>query len=279
MRVVKKLNNNAVVCVDNNNQELIAIGRGIGFPKTPYILDDLNLISKTFYQLDFSQYGLFSEIPIEIFETSSKIVEKAKNMLNTKLNPNLITNLADHIYFAIKRLEKFKSLQLVFSYEIEQFYPKETELGKIALEIIANDLGYYFPKSEITAIAMHFVNAQEEHNQVLFKNDINEENIINEIINRIENFYGCSIDKKSFSYNRLVSHIRYLLNRIINNKQFIDEDKLYDTFKNEHPKIYEVTKYVAHYIAQVTEYELSKNEQLYLMIHIHRILQNDLLTY
>ncbi|WP_368259898.1 CAT RNA binding domain-containing protein, partial [Clostridium paraputrificum] len=36
MIVVKKINNNVAICLDNNNNELIAFGKGIGFPATPY---------------------------------------------------------------------------------------------------------------------------------------------------------------------------------------------------------------------------------------------------
>ena len=46
MRVIKKINNNVALCLDNNNHELIAFGKGIGFPKIPYELDDLNKIDR-----------------------------------------------------------------------------------------------------------------------------------------------------------------------------------------------------------------------------------------
>ncbi len=36
MRVIKKLNNNFAICVDNEGETCIAYGKGIGFPKTPY---------------------------------------------------------------------------------------------------------------------------------------------------------------------------------------------------------------------------------------------------
>ena len=52
MRVIKKLNNNFAICVDGEGKELIAAGKGIGFPKTPYELEDLNLITRTFYDID-----------------------------------------------------------------------------------------------------------------------------------------------------------------------------------------------------------------------------------
>lgn len=32
MKAIKKINNNVAICVDSNNKELIAFGKGIGFP-------------------------------------------------------------------------------------------------------------------------------------------------------------------------------------------------------------------------------------------------------
>lgn len=63
MRVVKKVNNNVAVCIDSNGKELIAFGRGIGFPKTPYELDDLSKIDMTFYKLNRHFELLLTEIP------------------------------------------------------------------------------------------------------------------------------------------------------------------------------------------------------------------------
>lgn len=48
MIAVKKINNKVAVCRDGNQQELIAIGRGIGFPPAPYELTDLSKVDRTF---------------------------------------------------------------------------------------------------------------------------------------------------------------------------------------------------------------------------------------
>ena len=52
MQVINKLNNNFAICIDGEGKELIAVGKGIGFPKTPYEVEDLNLITRTFYDID-----------------------------------------------------------------------------------------------------------------------------------------------------------------------------------------------------------------------------------
>ena len=36
MKVVRNINNNVAVCLDDQGHELIAIGKGIGFKKAPY---------------------------------------------------------------------------------------------------------------------------------------------------------------------------------------------------------------------------------------------------
>lgn len=273
MRVVKKINNNVAICIDGNEKELIAFGKGIGFPKMPYELEDLSLISMTFYRIDKSFYNLMSEIPEDIFHVSALIAEKAKNTLNCTLNPNLVVSLADHINFAIIRLKKYKVMKMLFSYDIEKLYPKETELGRFAVKLIEKELGYYFPESEITNIAMHFVNAEEEADDEI--EGIDAEALINSVIQKIEDFFSITIDKKSFKYNRFVMHLRYFITRVQQKEQFANENgDLMEAMKSKDPKIYECTKFVGNYIDRKLHSETTEDELLYLMIHIKRILNN-----
>ena len=74
MKVVKKINNNVALALDGNGKELVAMGKGIGFPEMPYEVTDLSSITKTFYSIDDSLIGLFSEISEEIFDVSFSIL-------------------------------------------------------------------------------------------------------------------------------------------------------------------------------------------------------------
>lgn len=67
MQVINKLNNNFAICIDGEGKELIAVGKGIGFPKTPYEVEDLNLITRTFYDIDPKYIELFKDIPEKWF--------------------------------------------------------------------------------------------------------------------------------------------------------------------------------------------------------------------
>ena len=117
MRVIKKLNNNAAICVDDNGNQLIALGNGIGFPKTPYVLKDMKKIRKTFYGVNAKYYGLLNEIPDEIFTVSSVIVDQIKRKITRDMNPNIVFTLADHIKFAYDRYKKGLMVQAPYSYD------------------------------------------------------------------------------------------------------------------------------------------------------------------
>lgn len=275
MKAIKKINNNVVICEDDNKKELIAFGKGLGFPPVPYEITDLNLISMTFYKMDRSYYKLLEEIPEEIFEVSALIVKKAQRTLNCKLNPNLLPGLADHINFALTRLKKFKKMKMLFSYDIEQLYPQETELGRYAVKTIQNKLFVRLPDSEITNIAMHFVNAEEE--SVIAPSHVDTDELIQEITQEIEAAFGVVIDRKGFNYNRFVMHLRYYLKRVEEKKQFVDDNSvLFQAMKEESPDIYDCAKRITTMIDEKLDAQSTEDEMLYLMMHIGRILKNNI---
>lgn len=273
MKLVKKINNNVALAIDGNGKELIAMGKGIGFPEMPYEIKDLNAITKTFYSIDNSLIGLFSDIPEEIFDVSFLIVENAKNVLKNSLNPNLVVSLADHINFAITRLTKYKSMKMLFSYEVENLYPVETKLGRWSVKQINKALNVSLPDSEITNIALHFIHAQEE--SVDEENNEAGEAVIDNVVKMVEERFKISIDKESFSYNRFTSHIRFLLIRVGKNEQFVKDEGLFEIVKEKYPEIYDISTEISKYLSSVTKNEISESEQLYLMIHLQRVISKD----
>lgn len=272
MRAIKKINNNVAICMDGNQQELVAFGNGIGFPSMPYEIQDLARIDRTFYCIDSRFLALLNEIPTEVFEVAAQITDQAQQSLQCDLNPNLLVTLADHINFAIIRMKKYRQMKMQFSYDIEQLYPLETELGRYAVELIRKRLGVVLPQSEITNIAIHFINAQWEQNNIMSPN--NQEDLIEQITQQIERFFSIQIDRKTFDFNRFAMHMRYFLKRIHEDRQYTDNDqKLLDVMQQQEPEIYVCVQQISAYIDAAMHKTCTNDELLYLMIHIHRILK------
>lgn len=274
MIVIKKINNNVAVCRDDNNNELIAFGKGIGFPRLPYEINDMNKITMTFYQLDGYYYKLLTEIPADIIQLSAEIVDNSKKIIRRNLNPNIVFSLADHINFAIIRKEQYKPMKLAFSYDIEQLYPIETNIGRLAVTKVYEELGVKLPDAEVTAIAMHFVNGSADE---IFHNDKDPTDfLIDQAVSLIERTFTLEIDRKSFTYNRFVMHLRYYIRRLQDNEPLVADDVtlLIEKFKELTPMVYDCANDIGFLINNQLGTSSSQSEIFYLMVYIKRIVSN-----
>ena len=275
MRIVKKLNNNFAICVDGEGKELIAVGKGIGFPKTPYELEDLNLITRTFYDIDPKYIELFNEIPETVIHFTAKLVDIARNELDYELNPNLVVTMSDHINFCIQRTKKEIYVQMPLIYEVEQSFPSEAKLGRYAVKQIERRFHIRLNQNEASGIAMGFVNARYNTKS---RTDITEDlqrqydEILEDTISIVEDEMGIMIERDSFNFARYCSHLMYLLNRIAS-QQTLDSDNgiMYLSMQEEFPKIAACVDQIAGYFHRKLKIDLSKEEKLYLILHINRI--------
>ncbi len=274
MRAIKKINNNVALCVDGKGTELIAFGKGIGFSKMPYEVA-LRDISMTFYRIDQRFYALLTEIPSNVFEVTALIVRQAQSILAGELNPNLVVSLADHINFAIQRLQKYKEIKMVFSYDVEQLYPEEADLGRYAVQLIRDKLLVVLPDSEITSIAMHFVNAEANIGRAARGEET--EAFLEDLAVAIEQELAIRIDRQGFNYNRFAMHMRYCLKRIQDKAQFQEDDThMLQLMREEYPDLQHCTARLLQKISDRLQEKLTAGEELYLMLHINRLRQNSI---
>ena len=180
MEVIKKINNNAAVCIDSAGNELVAIGTGIGFPAVPYSLDDLDKIQKTYYDINPHYLEMLNDIPENVFRVSSKIVDLYRNKIRDAISSNLVFTLADHLYFAIEREKKNMMIENPLYYDVQHLYETEYEVGKESLKIIQKELGIRMSKTEITNIALHLINARTVAQAATKKQDYQE--IVDDIV-------------------------------------------------------------------------------------------------
>jgi len=270
MRVIKKINNNVALCLDENQTELIAFGRGIGFPQMPYVLDDLNLIDRTFYGVDPSYVGLLNEIPTEVFSLTLKIIQLANQKCRTSFNPNLLFTLADHIHFAMERSQTMTSFTTPLLYDIENLYEDEYAVAKEAVKMIRQHFKIVLPRQEAASIALHLINAKKESERI----DVRETDIEDaEIVALIEAGMGVKINTDSFNYSRFLLHLRYLLKRSKSGSAINSQNRdLYEKVKGDYPDAYKtVMRIVDKICIQHNLPPWEEEEILYLMLHINRL--------
>ncbi|WP_434578596.1 PRD domain-containing protein [Thermoanaerobacterium thermosaccharolyticum] len=218
MIIEKIFNNNAIVARDSDDRELVVMGRGIGFKKSAGEMIDETLIEKTFIlkQNDASEKFklLLEDIPTEYVSICYDIIEYAKNMLNTKLNDYIYVTLTDHIYNAIKMFDEGLENPNPLIWEIKKFYPKEFQVGLKALEFIEDELNKKLPDDEAGNIALHLINAQINSSFNKVENVAEQTKKIHDILNIVMYTYGITLDEKSISYERFITHLRFFFQRL-----------------------------------------------------------------
>ncbi|WP_203663665.1 PRD domain-containing protein [Lacticaseibacillus sp. 53-4] len=270
MKAIKKINNNVAVCLDNENHELIAIGRGLGFPEMPYEITDLSSIRRTFYNVDSMYVGLAKEIPEDIIDASAEVVDMIRMNVNVPISSNLVFTLADHIHFAIQRRKTGMVIAAPMRYDIENLYSDEYELGEKALAIFNKRLKAHLPTEEASNLALHIINAKNMSEAPL-KNEENSD-LISEITDIIAGFFSLYIDKHDFNYSRFVTHMQYLLKRETQGKSLnTDNQQMYADARKNYPKVAECVDQIAEYLQQQRGFTLEDEEKLYLMMHVNRL--------
>lgn len=273
MIIIKVISNNAVMCKDLHGVEVIAIGSGLGFQaKLNTVVDD-NKIEKI-YKLSGESTSKFEKIvndmPYLHITIADEIIEYAKANLDSDINDNIYITLTDHINFAIERHKQGIAFDQTLLREIKTYYKKEYEIGIKGLEIIDEKLDIKLPESEAGFIALHIVNACT-YNELT--DTIKEPKAINDILNIVEKYYGYKPNLTSISYERFLTHLKFLLQRVVSKTGYDSEDSDFNLkFLEDHPQSAECALLIAQYISKTYQYELSIEEQMYLSLHIERLI-------
>ena len=273
MIVIKKINNNVVICKDNNNHELVAFGKGIGFPSVPYQITDLKKIDRTFYNISPQYLSLINELSFEIVEFTADQLIKIQDILSYETNPNLVFTLADHLTFAIERAEKGIYVNMPSSYEMELDYPQEMKSAKVIWNAICKKFHIHLSKVEIQGIAMHLINAQlGSKAEELPELEQSSEEIIEQTTLIIELELGLHVQRDTFNYARFATHIQYLLKRVFQ-ESYIDSDNflMYQSICDEYQEIADCVDKICIYYQNVWSIQLSEEEKLYLILHVNRV--------
>lgn len=273
MQITKKINNNVALGIDAKGKEVVLFGKGIGFPKIPYELKDLTLVSKMFYDVDSQYLPLLTEIDESIIHASSKIVDYVKSRIDFELNPSLTFTLADHINFSIIRLENKIDVTNPLTNDIKYLYKTEMEIGYKGLEIIKNELGIDFPSCEASSIALHIKNAEGLENDM--PNTIKTTKVLKEIIRIVEDYSNKTIDQDSLDYSRFIIHLKHFVQHI-QKPQHVNAStkKLLETFILQCPETYDCYKKIDEYLKSDLHWDCTEEDELYLMVHLNRLLNN-----
>ena len=126
------------------------------------------------------------------------------------------------------------------------------------------------PEEEAGNIAFHLVNAQTENPDM--EQTLLVMRMLKDIFNIVQFSFPQKIQTDSIHYSRFVTHMQFFLQRVLENKMLEDEIGLFEQIVVQSPESYSCACKIAAYIKRALLVEIPREELVYLMIHITRII-------
>lgn len=273
MKVTKKINNNVALAINDNNEEVFIVGKGVGFKQVPYDLpNDSEIIEKVFIALDRSPTTLmFEQIPTKLILFTQNLIEYTEERLCRKLQPRLLLTLSDHIHYTLERYRDNLEIKNLIGFEIKHIYPKEFAVANECVEKINETYGIQLPNSEAAFIAIHFVNAQTEEG---INPKISLTDILSDVTALVKYQFNIDIEQDVFNYERFVTHLRLLIERQLASVKTVAENKqLYEIATKKYPEEADCVDNITKLLKDSYNLKSNQDEKLYLLLHIRRLTQ------
>ena len=274
MKIIKIVNNNIVTSLDEQNREIIVMGRGLGFGRKPGMPIEDEKVEKVFRLNSAGEnqklVDIIQDIPLEHIKAADQIIEYAKSVLGERLKETIYLSLIDHIDGAIDRYENQIQFTNPLLWEIKQYYPSEFKVGVQSLSILRKMLGIELPVDEAAFIALHFITAEYDT-----KMDVTFDipRLIDDIIAIVESEFSIKIDKESIHYERFITHLKFFAARVLQAKQMPDDDDFLfrNMIRDQYKKSYACAQMIRQHLGECYKVTISEEEVVYLTVHIKRV--------
>lgn len=281
MRVRKRLNNNAVVAVDERRAEVVVTGKGVGYGLAPGDEIDDSLVEKVFRlssdSLSQRLQEVLPQLSIEEIRVVEDIVSEVRLNLGKPVSDSLFISLADHIHLALDNLRAGVTVPNGLLLDVIRFYPDEYALGQRAIDLVEERLARRLPDDEAGFVALHIVNAEMGEGRDSTR-AARVTKIIEEALATVREFFNIDIKENSIAHFRFINHLRYFAERVVTGSTFAEDNEtreLLDVVSAKYPDALRCAQRIADGARDEYGVSVGCDELLYLTIHIQHALQTE----
>ncbi|MGN7413860.1 glucose PTS transporter transcription antiterminator GlcT [Paenibacillus sp. SAF-068] len=274
LHVDKALNNNVIIAQHPEHGEVVVIGKGIGFNRKPSDHIPLMAVEKMFIlknQQEQEQYKqLLPQVDEALIEIINEVITYIAERTDVPLNEHIHIALTDHISFALKRKEQGIVIQNPFLYETREIYPEEYRMADYAVRLIKERMGVDLGMDEIGFVALHIYSAMTNQNISQVRE---HSQLITDLVNLVSDQLDYSFETESLDYSRLLTHLRFALERVRRGDKVEELHKLDSLLKLEYPEMYSLAWKLTKVMEKRLKLPVYPAEVGYLTIHLQRLNQ------
>ena len=208
---------------------------------------------------------------MELKQNIDEVVEEIIASIGYELNlylkkDNLQKDFYYHISFMVNRLQFGYVLKNPLAEEITKKYPLAYKMAKIAAKVVEEKYHVTVPEDEVGYITLHVHTALTREHVV---QSMDVARMIQEGIQTIEKELGAMLDDATISYTRLLTHMKFMILRVINDEKLHLD--MTDYVLENFPDSFALAKQICSSFEQNSKKTFPNIEISYFAIHIERV--------
>lgn len=274
-RITKVLNHNSCIGVEEAGaHEFLILGKGVAFGKKIGQSLEPDADARVYSMQELTARGNAKEMIKDIspvsLELANAVLDEAEKAFG-KIERSILFPMADHLDFAIRRIQNGEQISNPLTEDIRVMFYKEYKVAACIQDLLKEKLQLTIDEHEIGYIALHVHSAIVDEN---VSQAMEVARAVRESISMVEQITGTTIDVMSFSYNRLMNHIRYMVARAVNGEKL--KMNLNEYIAVKFPEAFAAAKQICEEMRQRLKLPLEETEIGYLAIHMERMIHMDM---
>lgn len=270
MKVKQVYNNNVLLAEDYQQQEVILLGKGIGFGLKRGDEVTPDRVEKIF-ELSMEEQYKFQEIvntlPLDYIMLSDQLVQIIKADLTTAISDSIYITLTDHVYNIMERYQKGIFFDKHVLANVKRLYSREYQTALACVALLRRELDVKIPDDEASFIALHIVAAESQVDFV----DLDILTQMTEQMLKIINNCFPNLDQAGFRYERLSLECRFFAKKVIENQRkkisrHTDDDVA--NFETKYQTEFQCVYQIMVLYKEKYQYSISIDDQIFLLMQL-----------
>ncbi|WP_282006701.1 PRD domain-containing protein [Propioniciclava sinopodophylli] len=276
MHILRVFNTNVVLARDADGGEVVLTGRGLGFQARPGQEVDPTKVIRVFRPEDGRNADNFGEmlaaLAPELVHLVDRVLAPVWAELRREPSSTTVLALADHLSFAIKRIERGMDAVYPLRAEVAHLYPRELHWAENVVAAVNDELELDLPADEAIPIAMHLVNAAFDSGNLALTYRMT--GVFSQVFEVIEGAFSQPLDRDSVNVARFITHLRYFFVRVHSEEQVQDHPTSFlDAIATAYPDAHRCARRVADILELRLGQPITEDEISYLTLHVARLTQ------
>lgn len=208
-------------------------------------------------------------LPYDVVELTARIAARLAERHQLSVSAVVEIGLADHLAAALDRERSGTNVYNDLLFETKATYRQEFQIALEVLDWVEEWSGQRLPLDEAGFITLHLVNAGLTGDMAQTQRVTSA---VQGVMGIVREWMPHTTGADPGHVERFLTHLKFVVRRLSENAQFVGgHDEVFDMLERSEPEAHRCAVAVAAYLADRFDTNLSREEVLYLMLHLARL--------